>query len=242
MDVAKKLEGLDCKRKGLTAFGLAATFAYFGLVIWLSTNGEDRFAALKPNEIGDFMAGTFAPVAFLWLVVGYFLQAIELKQNSESLMQQAEEMRNAVKQAAEQAEALRGSEGLSRQDVLNQTRTKYEADLAMLAAQIMMKMYNTSAREQWGFYNSGDILVFCRWLHSKFASELSEWGKFMEAHRERVCSHEVSDLVDNYINLFNSFIRALESIGGKEEFYGHYMFSPFGYLKNDLEKIVEGRG
>ena len=35
------------------------------------------------NEWGDFLAGIFAPVAFLWLVLGYFIQAKELRAQVE---------------------------------------------------------------------------------------------------------------------------------------------------------------
>jgi hypothetical protein len=48
----------------------------------------------QPNELGDFAAGFFAPLAFMWLIFGYFLQKTqldiqgqELKQNTEALFQ-----------------------------------------------------------------------------------------------------------------------------------------------------------
>jgi len=33
----------------------------------------------KPNELGDFLAGFFSPLAFLWLVLGYYQQQKEIK-------------------------------------------------------------------------------------------------------------------------------------------------------------------
>lgn len=50
------------------------------------------------NTLGDFMAGVFAPHAFLWLVLGYRQQGIELRQNSEALHKQAEELKNSGEQ------------------------------------------------------------------------------------------------------------------------------------------------
>ena len=47
--------------------------------------------SLKLNEWGDFLAGITAPIAFLWLIIGYMLQSKELKMNTEALVQQAEE-------------------------------------------------------------------------------------------------------------------------------------------------------
>lgn len=40
------------------------------------------------NELGDFLAGAFAPIAFLWLVLGYRQQGKQLEQNTKALEQQ----------------------------------------------------------------------------------------------------------------------------------------------------------
>lgn len=40
------------------------------------------------NELGDFLAGVFSPLAFLWLIVGYFLQARELNLTRKELSSQ----------------------------------------------------------------------------------------------------------------------------------------------------------
>lgn len=44
------------------------------------------------NEFGDFIAGAFAPLAFFWLVKGFYQQGEGLKQNSEALKMQATEL------------------------------------------------------------------------------------------------------------------------------------------------------
>ncbi|WP_298333762.1 hypothetical protein [uncultured Erythrobacter sp.] len=53
---------------------------------------------MKPNEFGDFLAGVFAPLAFFWLVLGFFQQGRELRNSSEALWLQGEELRNSVEQ------------------------------------------------------------------------------------------------------------------------------------------------
>ncbi|HEX5310804.1 hypothetical protein [Aquabacterium sp.] len=93
--------------KRYTYIGVIATLAY---VVALSLFLSDRFLQLKAmplNEVGDFLAGVFGPVAFLWLVLGYFQQGIELKQNTRALELQAEELKNSVEQQREMVEVSR---------------------------------------------------------------------------------------------------------------------------------------
>ncbi|MEM7489912.1 MAG: hypothetical protein AAF390_12405 [Pseudomonadota bacterium] len=54
---------------------------------------------LAPNEFGDFLAGIFAPIALTWLIIGYFQQAAELRENSRAL-------RDQVSESAKQNHAL----------------------------------------------------------------------------------------------------------------------------------------
>ncbi|ENW51808.1 hypothetical protein G8E09_08945 [Acinetobacter pittii] len=55
------------------------------------------------NEMGDFIAGVSSPLAFLWVVVGYYqsqqaliMQAEELSQNTKALIAQVEEMKKTT--------------------------------------------------------------------------------------------------------------------------------------------------
>lgn len=78
---------------------LSAIYAYF---IWFLVGS--RFASLKGlelNNLGDFLAGVFGPIAILWLVLGFFQQGYELRQNNKALKLQAEELKNSVDQQKE---------------------------------------------------------------------------------------------------------------------------------------------
>jgi hypothetical protein len=61
----------------------------------------------KLNEWGDFFAGFFAPVAFLWLVLGYLQQGQELQLSTKALELQAEELRSSVDQQRQLVELTR---------------------------------------------------------------------------------------------------------------------------------------
>ena len=79
-------------------------------VIWLAViTSFWMFGGLSSptslNELGDFLAGIFAPIAFLWLILGYVQQGKQLEQNTKALEQQEkalqlqiDEMRESVKQ------------------------------------------------------------------------------------------------------------------------------------------------
>src|SRR5262245_47194324 len=69
---------------------------------------------IKGNEWGDWAAGLFSPVAFLWLVVGYFQQGEELRESSRALrlqeralQLQVDELKQSVAQQTELAKAAK---------------------------------------------------------------------------------------------------------------------------------------
>jgi hypothetical protein len=85
--------------------GLVITVVWgFFLCILIFFKFED-FLSLKLNELGDFSAGAFAPIAFFWLIIGYFQQGKELKLNRGALTAQVVELRQTVEQQKVMAEA-----------------------------------------------------------------------------------------------------------------------------------------
>jgi hypothetical protein len=71
------------------------------LVYWK----RDTFPSLGLNEIGDFLAGAFGPLAFLWLILGFLQQGRELNLSSKALQLQADELKNSVEQQTIMAQA-----------------------------------------------------------------------------------------------------------------------------------------
>jgi len=65
----------------------------------------DDLKVLELNELGDYLAGAFGPLALAWLVFGYFQQGDELRQGTEALKLQATELNNSVTQQAKMASA-----------------------------------------------------------------------------------------------------------------------------------------
>ena len=68
-------------------FGLVLTLGWLLLaVLYISANvGWSDFIYLPIGEMGNFLEGAFAPLAFLWLVIGLFIQQRVLTQNNREL-------------------------------------------------------------------------------------------------------------------------------------------------------------
>lgn len=81
------------ERKRLTRWAWGVTIGYGCILIVLAAlvlfgeEGLDSFRTMSPNEVGDLLAGIAGPLAFMWLVYGYFLQGIAIKQQAEELRQ-----------------------------------------------------------------------------------------------------------------------------------------------------------
>lgn len=91
------------------------SFTVFWILFWSVFLYLDWINARKMafNEWGDFFAGVSAPLAFLWLVIGYFQQGEELGQNTKALEQQekalqlqVDELKQSVEQQNKSAIAL----------------------------------------------------------------------------------------------------------------------------------------
>lgn len=65
----------------------------FGWLIFIYFKIHNGVLPKDLNEFGDFIAGAFAPLAFFWLVRGFYQQGKGLAQNSEVLKMQAVELR-----------------------------------------------------------------------------------------------------------------------------------------------------
>ncbi|WP_343344884.1 hypothetical protein WJT74_11175 [Sphingomicrobium sp. XHP0239] len=80
-------------RRRLPVVGLWCTGFYIvGLILYLWIQGQNP-ADLALNELGDFLGGVSSPLAFLWLVLGFFQQSREIRLSSQALHLQAAEMR-----------------------------------------------------------------------------------------------------------------------------------------------------
>lgn len=84
--------------KVLATLGLVGSGVYVVVLVLLLGDRLGTVHNLALNEVGDFFAGLFGPLAIYWLILGFFQQGVELRQNTRALELQAEELHNSVEQ------------------------------------------------------------------------------------------------------------------------------------------------
>ena len=152
----------------LTATWLSLGAAYISAVV-----GWSHFLSLPADELGSFLEGAFAPLAFLWLVIGYFLQQKELEQNTAALRAQAEEIHRTAEQAVIQSEKMAQAEVHSRQDAFMRVSQRVSEQLSTIAGLLYISSQaadaegTVSPEEQsrlFGEASTGDTQLFSRRL------------------------------------------------------------------------------
>lgn len=111
-EIRKKSHRLAQRAWALTGFWIACVVVY----AIVTTCGHET-EALQLNEFGDFFSGVSAPLAFLWLVVGYYQQGWELRQNTIALNAQLLELRESVEHQAELSSSTKRQTDLLAEDL-----------------------------------------------------------------------------------------------------------------------------
>lgn len=93
--------------KKFVRVGIWATVAYLLVAFVYAIFVWRNLLDLDPSEFATFVAGVFSPLAFLWLVLGFFQQGQELRQSSKALWLQGEELKNSVEQQSKLVDVSR---------------------------------------------------------------------------------------------------------------------------------------
>jgi hypothetical protein len=141
----------------LTAGWLLLGFIYISTVV-----GWTDFVSQQAPALGSFLEGAFAPLAFLWLVVGFFLQQQQLRENTRTIQAQLGEMRRTAEQAEVQARAIAADELHSRQDTFLRVNELVSDQLGVTAGWLVTS-YTASAeavRDLWLRHGRGESTAF----------------------------------------------------------------------------------
>ena len=61
---------------------------------------------LTPNELGDLLAGVFAPLALVWVIIGFWQQSYELRQNTKAINTHVIEIKRMTESHKKQVELM----------------------------------------------------------------------------------------------------------------------------------------
>jgi len=139
MDFPKNLddERLKLKRNAQDATKIYLIFVFAWLLSKaLSSGGISFIYGMKANEVGDLFAGLAGPFALIWIVYGYFLQELairqqgeELRQNTQALHLQAESLNDQVIELRESVEQQKNLVNLTREQIeSNKEAVAYERE------------------------------------------------------------------------------------------------------------------
>ncbi len=99
---------------------------------WFHGFWDQYLACRSINELGDALAGAFAPVAFIWLAGTVFIQSQELQAQRQELDETQEVMREQIEVARQQVEETKASTELLKEQtrILRRQQDQREAEIA----------------------------------------------------------------------------------------------------------------
>lgn len=176
----------------LLRLGLVLTVLWFGAQLFyiLGVVGFESFVDEGPPSVGGFLEGAFAPLAFLWLVIGFFLQREELQRSSRAIDLQYQEMRRTAEQAEVQARAIAANERHARQEAFLRVSQRIDQQLDTTCGLLVMSSQTIDAggtldtaatQAMWSALGTGDRAVFARALmgaHFRGDREHDTWTLF----------------------------------------------------------------
>lgn len=214
---------------GLTVLWLAGGFFYISAGM-----GWRAFFDQPLGDMGDFLDGAFAPLAFLWLVLGLFLQQRELSENNRAIQRQHQIMLRQADEAEIQTRAIAANELHARQDTFIDLAQLVGNQLEVIAGLLFLSSQGPGAAglvdsdemdSLWSRLSTGETSIFSRRMLSlRFRGDApaETWAIFWGTPiRRRHC--------ENYIASFERLVGAARGC------------DPEGMIVDALEGNAQGR-
>ena len=114
-------------------FGLVVTIFWIVGGIWYvaAAMQQNPGQSLSLDIVGSFLEGAFAPLAFLWLVLGLFIQQRELARH-------ADELRRSSEQSEKQTQAIAATEMNARQETFFKIADNVKNQLSGVSGMLFM--------------------------------------------------------------------------------------------------------
>ena len=168
MSTSNRLRRFITDRDWRIWFGLVVTFIWIGGGLWfvIGSVAADPDQELTLDVIGNFLEGAFAPLAFLWLVLGLFMQQRELANNTEML-------RRTSEQSEKQTQAIAATEMNARQETFFKIADSVKHQLGGISGMLFASGLGPVGSERYSRdeindmfqkASSGDAEIFARQL------------------------------------------------------------------------------
>ncbi len=215
--------------------GITLTFSWLlTLSLYVSnTIGWDNIRHAPIETVGNFLEGAFAPLAFLWLVIGYFLQKKELAQNTDAIKMQYIEIQKSAAQAEIQSEAIKNTELHARKESFLRIAESVRNQLGIIIGFLFLSSQASDGSGQvseerigelWSSLNQNDPDVFSRAMMQLQAGYSNKYAYKLFYGTEVRTRH-----CDNFIFTFERLIRVAEEA------------DPDGMIKDALLGSAHGR-
>ncbi|WP_049874597.1 hypothetical protein [Vibrio parahaemolyticus] len=176
----------EVMNKNLTIIGFVLTALYMVSLSLVLGDRIDQLLVMQLNEVGDFFAGIFGPVAFLWLVLGFLQQGKELQQSTKALELQAAELNQSVEQQRELVEVTRAQLEAERIVVELENKRRIEAakpNFVFLAMGVSHSAGKSTFRvsvKNTGSTSTNLNVVFSESMTQQHPTEVHAWEKGQE--------------------------------------------------------------
>lgn len=137
---------------------VVAVFLVAALLTKETECASNFLPCLEPNGLGDFLAGVFAPLAFLWLARAVHMQSAQLEMQKQELMLTREEMKLAREVAEDtqkeikiQAEAMTLQKDILQSQLHDERkgRTDKEVDALLCNLFELLKTCHNTVAASW---------------------------------------------------------------------------------------------
>ncbi len=215
-------------------YGLAITVVWLVLgVLYISYNlGWSQFATLPIGEMGNFLEGAFAPLAFLWLVIGLFIQQSVLAENNR-------ELRDNNIQSEKQTMAIAATEMNARQETFFKIADNTRRQLGGIAGLLFQSSKgqtgdNTYSEaefmEMWHLFATGDFEIFPRNFLALAGKGVDMQPLFYGTQMR--CTH-----TDNFIMNFDRLLRLARDCDTNGIISDAQLHSAHGLLSSRMREL-----
>jgi hypothetical protein len=213
-------------------FGLTVTSCWIGagMAYLFFIVGGGSFVHLPIADIGNFLEGAFAPLAFLWLVIGHFMQQKEISANTRAM--------------ASQEESARRQEMHARRDSYFKLLELIQGQLGSIAGFQYMSVCGPTGTgeitseeftEQRAIANSGDSAWFVRKMLSLALHHRDDPDMVREIFYGTAIRTRHSE---NFRQTFSKILRAAESVDMDDMVTNALLYgSPSGMLYRVIQHI-----